>query len=336
MLGGGIENLPTAIGRVHWILASTNRSFKIGEAARPLGALVNDRQAAIVVDSATTAPTFPMHVQIEGVNGAPHPSWSMEIAHDQFMAPSFAALAVGSAAETTTSERRDMTWRAVSRLKVARYGTLTLNDFGSGDGNPIGPDDFIRGRLVRAMGSLLNNPWEDVTIEGVDTSMRVTFDREVALLRGTKVLNPEVDAGEKVRIKLELQPHQGKVESKVIEIPVPAELAGRDVEIELAPGYEVERPTATPNSVAELIANLQTANFDSESLVATFKLRENGAAFGGKVASRLPPGAMDTLRPSSESDAPETFGAQVQVPIPMKRFIVGRDTARVSIRPVLR
>ena len=139
-----------------------------------------------------------------------------------------------------------------------------------------------------------------------------------------------------MRIKLERQPHQGKVESKVIEIAVPAELAGRDVEIELAPGYEVERPTATPNSVAELIANLQTQNFDSESLIATFKLRENGAAFGGKVASRLPPGAMDTLRPSSESDAPETFGAQVQVQIPMKRFIVGRDTARVSIRPVLR
>jgi hypothetical protein len=108
------------------------------------------------------------------------------------------------------------------------------------------------------------------------------------------------------------------------------------VEIELVPGYEVERPQATPNSVAELIATLQTQSFDSESLVATFKLRENGAAFGGKVASRLPPGALDTLRPSSQSDAPEMFAAQVQVAIPMKRFIVGRDTVRVEIRPVLR
>jgi hypothetical protein len=54
------------------------------------------------------------------------------------------------------------------------------------------------------------------------------------------------------------------------------------------------------------------------------------------VASRLPPGAVDTLRLSNASEAPETFVAQVQTPIPMKRFILGRDTARVKVRPMLR
>lgn len=336
MLNGGVERLPTAIGRVHWILASQNRSFKIGEAARSLGALVNDRQAAIVVDSSIKAPTFPMRLTIEGVPGAPHPVWNVEVAHDQFMAPSFTAMALGSAAEATTAERRDMTWRATSRLKIARYGALTVSDFGAGNGTPISSEEFVRGRLVRAMGSLLNNPWEDVVVERVDTELRVAFDRDVALLRGTKLLDTEIDAGDKVRIRLDLQPHQGQIETKIIEIAVPAELAGREVEIELAPGYEVERPMATPNSVAELIATLQNATFSADSLVATFRLRENGAAFGGKVASRLPPGAIDTLRPSSQSDAPETFIAQVQTPIPMNRFIVGRDTVRVDVRPVLR
>jgi hypothetical protein len=336
MLNGGIEALPTAIGHVHWILASQNRSFKIGEAARSLGALVNDRQAAIVVDSSVTAPTFPMRLHIEGVDGAPQPTWNVEVAHDQFMAPTFAAMALGSAAETTTSERRDMTWRATSKLTIGRYGTVTFTDFGAGNGNPMGPEDFMRGRLVRAMGSLLNNPWEPVTVERVDTTMRVTFEREVALLRGTKVLEPEIDAGGKARVRLDLQPYQGKIESKVIEVDVPAELAGREVEIELVPGYEVDKPQATPNNVAELVAMLQNQTFDPESIVAIIKLRENGAAFGGQVASRLPPGAIDTLRPMNASEAPETFGAQVQTPIPMKRFIAGRDTVRVKVRPILR
>lgn len=336
MLGGGVENLPTAIARVHWILASTNRSFKIGEAARSLGALVNDRQAAIVVDASVKAPTFPMKLHIEGVAGAPKPTWNVEVSHDQFMAPSFAAMAIGSAAETTTSERQDMTWRATSKLKLGRYGSITLTEFGAGNGSPIGSDDFVRGRLVRAMGALLNNPWETVTIEGVETTMRVTYEREVSLLRGTKLLDPEIDAGEKVRVRLDLQPYQGAMETKVIEIAIPEELAGREVEIEIAPGYEVERPQPTPNNVAELLSMLQNQTFDSESLVATFRLRENGAMMRGKMASRLPPGAIDTLRPSTESDAPETFTAQVQVPIPMKRFIVGRDTIKAKVRPILR
>src|SRR5207245_107312 len=104
MMNGGVEALPTAIGRVHWILASSNRSFKIGEAARSMGALVNDRQAAIVVDSSVKAPIFPMRVDIEGVDGAPHPTWNVEVANDPFMAPSFTAMALGSAVEATTSE----------------------------------------------------------------------------------------------------------------------------------------------------------------------------------------------------------------------------------------
>jgi hypothetical protein len=229
-----------------------------------------------------------------------------------------------------------MTWRAVSKLKIGRYGTISLKDYGAGNGNPIAPEDFIRGKIVRAVGSLLNNPWEDVVIEGVETTLRVTFEREVALLRGTKVLEPEIDAGGKARIRLDLQPHQGKIETKVIEVDVPAELAGREVEIDIAPGYEVDRPQPTPNSVAELVSVLQNQTFDPESVVATFRLKENGAAFGGQVASRLPPGAIDTLRLSSASDAPETFIAQVQTPIPLKRFIVGRDTVRVKVRPIIR
>jgi hypothetical protein len=336
MLNGGIVNLPTAIGRVHWIMATQSFSYKLGEAARSLGALVNDRQAAIVVDTQARAPTFPMNVTIEGVDGAPHPSWKLEVAHDQFMSTSFAAVAIGRAFETTTGERRDMTWRATSRVKLGRYGTLTLSDFGAGNGDPPGPDDFARTRLVRAIGALLNNPWEPVDVERVDVSLRVTFNRQVMALRGAKALESEIDAGAPARIRLDLQPYQGAIETRTIDVPVPVELAGREVEIELAPGYEVERPQATPDSVAELFAVLQNQTFPPESIVASLRIRENGAAFRGKVASRLPPGAFDTLRPSSDSDAPETFVAEMRTAVPLQRFLVGRDTVRVKVRPVLR
>ncbi|MEO7328395.1 MAG: SpoIVB peptidase S55 domain-containing protein [Minicystis sp.] len=341
MLGGGIESLPTAIGRVHWILANQNRSFKIGEAARSLGALVNDRQAAIVVDTSVKALTFPMHVEITGVDGAPKTLWNAEVTHDQFMAPSFVAMVVGSAAETTTSERRDATWRAVSKVKVAKYGIVSVVDFGAGNaqtGGTPGPDDFARSRLVRAVGSLLNNPWEPVFIEGVETTMRVTFEREVSTLRSAKVLEPQIDAGQPVRIRLDLQPYQGKVESRIIEVKVPIEMAGREIDIDLVPGYDVERALPTPDSVAELVANLPNMTFDPESIVATFRLttKENGASYKGKLASRLPPGALDTLRPSSQSDAPEVFSTLVHTAIPLGRFVLGRDTVHVEVHPVIR
>lgn len=336
MMQGGLESLPTAVARVHWIMALTSRSYKLGEPVRPLGALVNDRQASIVIDSNAVAPTFPLHLKVDGAIGSPKTEWNMEVTADQFIAPIYTAIAVGSAAESTAAERNDSTFRSTSKIKIAKYGTITLVDFGAGSGSPIGVDDFIRSRLVRSLGALFNNPWESVQIEGIDTVVRVTNEREVFGLRGAKALDTEIDAGKPARIRIELQRFKGPIETRIIEVPVPSEMAGHDVDIELAPGYEIERPLAAPESVAQLIANLPNQTYDPESIVASFKLHENGAAHRGQVASRLPAGAIDTLRSTNNSDTPETFVALSSTAIPLGRFLSGRDSVRIKVRPVLR
>jgi hypothetical protein len=58
MMEAGATAVPTSVGRVVWMMASEMRSFKVGNPARPLGAMVNDRQASIVVSHATRAPTI--------------------------------------------------------------------------------------------------------------------------------------------------------------------------------------------------------------------------------------------------------------------------------------
>jgi len=334
MMGGGASDMPTAIAKVHWILASSNRSFKIGEAARPMGTMVNDRQASIVVDTKRVASTFPVTVNIEGVEGAKKTKWESICSHDPFMAPMLAAMAIGNPLETTTGERGDTTWRMVTKVKVAGYGTITLRDFGATTGEPIGSDSLFRTKVVRTLGSLLNNPWEDVRIESIESTVKITFSREISMIRGTQVLDAELEPGEPARIKLELVPYLGKTETKVIEVPIPKDYDGEEIDIELSPGYEVERPRAAPESVADLIAALTDPTFPEESLVATIRLKgENGAAFRGNVAERLPPGALDTLKVSASSIGPETFGSVQQTSHPMKRFIVGRDRVRVKVRP---
>ena len=71
-----------------------------------------------------------------------------------------------------------------------------------------------------------------------------------------------------------------------------------------------------------------------ESIVSTIRIQgESGVAFRGNVATRLPPGAADTLRVMAGSTTPETFSSVEQQAFPMKRFIVGRDRIRVKVRP---
>src|SRR5690606_9699599 len=97
MMNAGYTALPAAVSRVLWFLASQQRSFKIGSPVRPLGALVNDRQASIVVSQSAQAPVIPVRVRITGSPGAPFTDWNFQVAHEKFMAPSFLAVALGSA-----------------------------------------------------------------------------------------------------------------------------------------------------------------------------------------------------------------------------------------------
>ena len=122
--------LPTALLRVLWIHASLMSSVKIAEPIRQLGALVQDRLSAVVADEDVHAPTFPVSVEIHGVQGAVRTSWKATLAEERFMSSSLTAAVIGTAIDATTSERRDVTWKLVSKVSVHGHGTITLEDFG--------------------------------------------------------------------------------------------------------------------------------------------------------------------------------------------------------------
>ncbi len=334
MLGGGIENLPTSLSHIHWILASQQRSFKLGEATRPLGALVNDRQASIVVHTNREAPVFPVKLKVNGAPGAPKTEWNMEVAHDQFFAPIFTAIGMGSALETTAGERGDRTWRSKTKLSLKDHGTMEFEDFGAGNQMPVGISDIFRAQLVRAIGALLNNPWEMGHITGVEMEIDITNEKqEIAFIRGLTVLTPEIDPGETAKAKLTLIPYLGERFEKVIEVPIHKRFAGQTVYISLTPGYMSSRVVAPPENFKDLVDILPKLAFPQESLIASYALpNELTVAFEGKVAERVPGHATDLLSSSNTTIQPLMFGAQEQIIIPTKGFIVGRDAFSVRVR----
>ena len=336
MMQAGVSALPTAVARVHWVMATQARSFKMGEAVRPLGALVNDRQAAIVVDERAQAPTFPVSCVIEGAEGIPHPRWSFTVAHEAFMSPAFVAMAVGSALDSSISERRDVTWSATTEIGVRGKGTVRVEDFGVAIGGTPDARAWSSSRAVRALGALLNNPWEPVVIEKVETRFRLRYSRDIHKLRGSQLLTEEVDAGSNAKIRLHLIPYAGPEQTRIIEVPIPRELAGKEIEIELTPGYQEVPERAAPGSVSELMANLERQSFPPDSLVASIKLPEHGVSHRGLVASRLPPSALDVLRPARDTNAPEPFVAYARKSFPIRYFVEGKDRVKVRVRQPMR
>src|SRR5690606_5062738 len=116
------------------------RSFKIAEARTPLGTLVHDRQAAIVVDTELRASTIPLTVRIHGVAGAPRDTWKMEIASQRMLTPMLTFGAVLNAINVTVGEQTDVIVDAKSRVRVSGREPIEVRDVGfssSGAGNPM-------------------------------------------------------------------------------------------------------------------------------------------------------------------------------------------------------
>lgn len=336
MMQSGVTALPTAIGKVLWFLASDMRSFKIGMPVRDVGALVNDRQASITVSQSAQAPVIPVRMKIKGVAGAPVTDWNFEVAHEKFMTPSFMAIALGSALQAVASEKQDVSWSAKSRLKIKDYGEIVLEDFGVAIGATPEAGDFIRSNLVKAAGALLNNPWQPVIIERAEMDIELRFAREILRLRGVDVLEPEIDEGDPARVRLTLIPWSGPPVTRVISVPIPRHLAGQTVNLEIEPGYMEDRDMADPDSLTELVKNLENPTYPAKTVVVSFSAGAGAVSYKGHIARNLPPGAIDMIRPTTSSVAPDAFSSDERVVLPIPDFMIGRDRVSVLVRRVVR
>jgi hypothetical protein len=336
MLNGGDEALPACIGKVLWIDASAQASHKVGECARELGTLVQDRQTAIVLDEHVTAPVIPVDIDVAGVVGAPQTRWHAEVTDDKFMGPGLAATVFGSIVEATTSERRDITWRMTSTVTVRGHGAVELEDVGVSTGGTPDTSDFARSRVVATLGDVLNNPFEHARIESIKAHFAVQYARDLWRLRGLELLDPVVDAGEKVRLRLHLVPEHGAEITRVVEATIPAELAGKDVEVEVVPGYDVVPELPAPETLDELLANEPRQSVAPNTAVIQFRVPSQGIAYRGHVTERLPAFTVDALRPQSSDTGPEAFASWSRTVVPLGMYMEGRDKVKVKVRVVVR
>jgi hypothetical protein len=275
-------------------------------------------------------------MSIHGAPGFPNSNWSFEIAHDKFMTPSFASVALGSALQAVANEHQDVSWTATSKLKIKGYPELTLQDYGVSMGGTPEAGEFVRSNLVRAIGTVLNNPWQPAFIESARMDVELRYARDILRLRGASLLESEIDAGAPARIRLTLVPFSGPELTRVVTVPIPAHLAGQTVNLEIEPGYAEERDQSAPDNLTELIKNLENPVYPAKSVVISFNTGDAGVTFKGRVAHDLPPGALDAIRPATSSIAPETFASTTRIVVDLPEFMVGRDRVSVSVRPVLR
>jgi hypothetical protein len=335
MMEAGATGLPTATARVLHVLVSELRSFKIAEAGRSLGALVQDRQPAIVIEPDIEAARIPVRVKINGAQGAPKTEWHVDVASHRVLTPAIVFAVLANAIKSTSGDVDDVVFRARSQVGVEGQGIITLDERGYSPIGAASPAAFSQLAMFGLMEAVFGNPFETSRITSVDLELDVDFSRDVYQVAEASVASDEVDPGAEVTIYVRLRRIDQPDTIRAIQIPIPRAAAGQTVRLLVAGGNQIAIEQPRPRSLADLIEQTKR-RYPSTSLVAALQMPTRGLTFEGHVVDSLPASALNSLQLVSTSEESRPFVTQSRTEIEMSKVVVGGANLTLQVRQVAR
>lgn len=331
MMGTGQPGFPTCTARILHVLASQQRSFKLGESQTSLGTMIHDRQSAVVIDTALKADTIPVQIQVTGVPQLPRDRWDVELSNHRMMTPMLAFTALANAMNASTSEQSDVTFSARSRVHVQGHGVIETQDVGYSPAGAASPLALGQLRMFQVLEAAYGNPFENTHIDRIEVDLALRYERDTLTIVDALVPSTEVDPGRDLNVYVTLKPFGGPDEIKRITLRVPQSAAGQKLELNFEPGNRVQIERPEPKNLSQLFEIVQLG-YPSTSLVVSTKLPAQGLSLRGQVVRGLPASALDTLQLSADSAHPVPFATQIRTEVPVGHVLDGSARVTLDVR----
>jgi len=335
MMDAGATGLPTATARVLHVLVSEFRSFKIAEAGQPLGALVQDRQPAIVIDPDIEPARIPVRVKVNGVEGAPKTEWRVEVASHRILTPSIVFGVIANAVKSTAGDVTDVIFRARSKIGIENHGVVSLDEQGFSPMGAASPAVFSQLRMFGLMEAAFANTFESSRVTSIDLELDLEQSREVFQVSNASVAYDEVDPGEEVTIYVRLRRVDQPDTIRAVKVRIPNAAAGQTVKVQVAAGNQVAIEQPRPGSLGDLIEQTQR-RYPATSLVVALQMPTRGLRFEGHVVDSLPASALNSLQLVTSTEDSRPFITQSRTEIKLQQVVVGGANLALRVRAVAR
>jgi hypothetical protein len=332
MFNAGEIYIPAVTARINHTLASVARSFKLSSPARVIGALVQDRQAGILVDTKQKIGTVPMTVTMRTTEGGKTVKrvFRAQLARHRMLTPTLAATVLSSAIAEAIPDVTHATMKVTARLTVKGYPQVKLVDHLYADsGARMAVVLFSRG--VRAVRSVLNNPFTPAQVQRVDFDVQVNYGRDVVAITGLRVSSSEVDPGDRINLVVTFRPYSGHEFTKTYPLKIPRSISGALLKVEVASGGVVRPDRATPQNLRQYLKDIELG-YSARSLVVSVYTPTQGVKLRGRVIKDLPASVIDALNTGTHIRKGKLFSTAVRQVHGTRRVITGKNQIRIRVR----
>jgi hypothetical protein len=329
MFGIGEVYLPMVDAEIHAFLPSLSNSFKMSSPLNEVGTLVQDRPSCIVGDLEARSTMLPVEVRVTGPGVEPR-VFHADIARNRRLTPMLASMVVGNAIADAEPDVTDMIVTVTSKVGVKGFAPLEMRDqIFSPEG--VSSHALASSRGLRAMESLLFNPFEPVVLDRMDVDVRVEYRRDVAEIVGIALPSQDIHAGDTVDLKVTMRPYAGAEYVETVPVIIPRNVGGQNVKIEVSTGAAVRPDVPQAETLPVYIDNLRKS-YSASAIVVTLQTPDDGASLRGRLISGLPASALDTLRPGNQTRRADAYHIADRTIFPARQLVSGKQELSVAIK----
>lgn len=296
--GLGQVHLPVGGADIQWILASQASSFKMGNALNDIGILDQDRQPAVAGRTGVRGAMVPMHLVVRSVDRKQTQVWNVEVTDQPMFFPMIASMVAQNVAKVAEPVPESLGIELKVRFEVeGGHSPVELRDTISGLNGMAGVGDI--GAMVGQVAKAITfNGFERLRVARIDVEMDVSEGRNLAFIEWVRTASEEVDVGVPIAIKVGMmRPNVDPplVVQTLTLPPLPRELAGTAVTVQIGPEKQFGPEFPEPKSVEDILAFLR-AQPSRSRLAAVIALPEPSLMLRGSRLTGLPLGVRDELQ----------------------------------------
>ncbi|HEU4401878.1 MAG TPA: hypothetical protein VFT43_07210, partial [Candidatus Polarisedimenticolia bacterium] len=293
LLGTGPMQMPMTQAEILLTFPSSDSSFKIANATRPVGTILRDGLTAIMGEVGRVTPTVPLTVRVASPAG--RRLFHYELLRHRAWTPVMVAVTTANSLVKSTEFDASATLALRYRIDIEGFPPLETEDLYSGT-NPAQPVHLALANEAGGLfGLIYGNPFEEPHVRGVDLDVEVLRESQVATISSLRATEAEVRPGEPFKVTAILSPFRGEDRQVTWEVTLPEDTGPGETQIIVGGGPAIdgldrrviERQLAQSSGLGDLL-RLVGRQRKSRGLYLRVTKRSPSAIIRSEILPELP------------------------------------------------
>lgn len=331
-LAGGETAMPFARAEVMTLLASQNLSFKISTPKEWMGAIRQDRSAAIAGRIGEKVEMIPLSLTLRRETGGAPRDYRMQMVRDRLFTPLLLQMALFSAVDATERTAGAGAVTVHARAAVAEGPPLTWSNTFSAE---LGAPQLMAALAAAPVSTMVQSGFASLEIRALDFDIEVADRTRALALDNAWTSRKEARPGDAVTIHTQWAGESGQLVTHSANYTIPTGMAAGPLFFTItdAPSSNIvefrQFLSAPPRSAEQMREFLSGLRVPNRGYVRVWR-QQPSLMVAGETLPAIPPSAALTLaRTSSQLGASKI----AEIPLPQGNSVYsGSKTVQVEVK----